>query len=497
MKFAKILSLILCALMLVSVFVGCQDTGDDNPKNTSDEAVSDGDDSGNTPEMNRANEALAELKDKRYDFTDREFGMLIQTRSQEEYKVESGETGKLLSDAVFLRNATFEDTFGVAMNIEVVDGAAFMQALQSDVQTDGIYDVAINHTNMSLGYARAGLLYNFLDLENLNLDETWWDQGTKSFVISDKLFFMNGSFNYDDDNCTYVILFNKKIYDDHKSELPSDKTFYESVKDREWTLDYFHEVTQDISSENGDGTWDDLDTYGFVTTWEYGTTFFYGSGLHYIVCPEDENPYIDFGETSMEKATNLLDKVLKIYYTKNATYWPAGGSEALGLKAFTESRALFYGEVVSYIMDCDAKMTDPFGVLPVPKYDKTQETYYSWTHGISASMMVGKQVDDPEKVGALIEGFNIISEQQLRPVYYETVLFRKSLKDEDSRDMLDYIFKGRVYDLAMYYGEWGLTDAFKQCVNNNSPELGSKIGAVKTAAERNLKSLIKAFEKLK
>ncbi len=498
MKMIKLLCTLLAMLMILATASACVNDSDDPSQEGGSEAISDNESSGkDDPNATARDEALDNLLSKGYDFENShpEFTILATPRSTEEYKVDRGETGVPLNDAVFLRNSTFEETFKTSIVVEIVEDAAFRGVLDSDIKTDGYYDISIKHTGDGIPYAQSELLYNFLDLKNIDLDAAWWDQGTRSFQIADGLYFMNGSYNYDDDKTTYVLLFNKQMYNDRQEKF--EKTFYESVKDSEWTLDYFHEVTQGISTQVvADDIWDEKDSYGFVTTWEYGTTFFYGSGLHYIVCPEDGDPYVDFDQSSMEKATNVLEKILKIYYTNNATFWPAGGSEGLGLSAFTEGRALFYGEVVSNIMVCSAKMDQPFGVLPIPKYDKSQENYNTWTHGISCTMMVNRLVDDEERLGALIEGFNIISDECLKPVFYDTVLYRKSVNDEESRDMLDYIFNGRVYDLAMYT-DWKLVDAFKTCVNNNSMTLSSEIAGAKSVATRNLKTLVKALKNLK
>ena len=63
--------------------------------------------------------------------------------------------------------------------------------------------------------------------------------------------------------------------------------------------------------------------------------------------------------------------------------------------------------------------------------------------------------------------------------------------------MLDLIFAGRTYDLAMYMGNLGLTNVFKTCVNDNKNTLSSDFARVSKTAQRTLTNVIKNFEKLK
>lgn len=491
MKFAKIISLLLCVVMLASVFAGCANGDNEGDEGQSNSSATGGTEDGTKSEVDLA---IEEIEKNATDMSDQSFYILARDGIEESFYIES-DSSDPLDQGVFERNIAFQDAFGIEVQVKTLPDAEYADALSQDVRANKEFTLSFGHTDNAITYAQSGLLYNFLSMPHLNLKASWWDKGTASFNIADSVWFMNGSFNTDDDDCTYVLLFNKKLYNNYFAG--AEKTFYDVVNDKEWTLDYFNTVTQNVSTENGDGKWDENDTYGFVTTWEYGTTFFYGSGLNYVICEEGKDPYIAFEEGSMEKASQLLDKVLDIYYTNNATYWAPGGEEKLGLTAFTEGRALFYGEVVSYIQEANSTMTDDFGVLPIPKYDTAQENYITWTHGISSSMTIVNHVEDADKLGTLIEAFAVYSAKYVTPAYYDTVLQRKAIRDEESGPMLDLIFAGRTYDLAMYMGNLGLTNVFKTCVNDNKNTLSSDFARVSKTAQRTLTNVIKNFEKLK
>lgn len=492
MKVTRILSLLLCVLMIASVFVGCRDSNDGNSTDdTKDQSTNNGGNKPDEVEKTPLDNALERVNGYKGTVKpNKDFNIICYDGIEGHFFVEEMSSNNL-DKAVYDRNIAFADLFGVDVTAVSFPDADFQQTLSTDVKSDGQYTVAFGHTDNAIAYAINSLTYNFRDLD-IDYNQSWWDKGTYSFNIADGVWFMNGSFNYDDDNCTYVLLFNKKLYSDKFSG--AEKNFYDMVLAGDWTLDTFNTVIQNVSAENGDGTWDEKDTYGFVTTWEYGTTFFYASGLNYITCGEGKDPALAFDSSNMGKANDLLNKILTIYYVNNATYWAPGGSEKFGLDAFTDGRALFYGEVVSYIQTCSDKMSQEFGVLPIPKYNKEQKEHITWTHGISSSMTIVNKVTDREMTAKLIDAFAVLSEKYVRPEYYEKVLKRKAVKDEESGPMLDLIFNGRTYDIAMYYSDLGLVQAFKTCVNDNNAGFSSKYTSASKRAKTQLNSLVKRLK---
>ncbi len=253
---------------------------------------------------------------------------------------------------------------------------------------------------------------------------------------------------------------------------------YQTVRDWEWTLDYFNNVIQGISAENGDGKWDELDTYGFVTTWEYGNTFFLGSDIRYIINDATvDEPTLFLAEASnMEKALNVLELSQSIYHDNNASFMSPPGQEGLGLAAFKENRGLFYAEVAAYLATLNEGMDAEFGILPVPKYDKQQEFYRTWTHGSGSTFAVTSAIPDKDKetVGDLLTALAIMSHQTLKPAYYDITLTSRNVHDAESAEMLDLIFANRVYDLAFYFASnFGFYELFKSAVNDNSDSFTS------------------------
>ena len=394
----------------------------------------------------------------------------------------------VLETAVYDRNLALEETCKLTLNCIGVPTDQLSAAVKADVKAGlGEYDAVHHHMAQTAALAADGQLLSFTSLEHVDLSAPWWDEGTASFVISDKVYFMNSAINFSDERTTYVMMFNKQLAEG-KAIDP-----YAMVHNNEWTLDRFQGLITDVSYDlSGDGRYDENDVYGFVVTWETGNTFFYGSGLRYVVCEQGQDPYFAMDTGALNKASDLLDKVLGIYYTNNATYGYDSGNEKLGKACFQDGRALFYTEIVQYVVALGKQMEGDFGVLPIPKYDEQQKEYITWTNAICSTTSVTKAAKQTDRLGKTLEIMAILSYQRVTPAFYDTVLQRKSVRDEQSQDMLDIIFQNRCYDMSIYY-DLGFEPLFKNCVNKNKTNYTSAYAKQSSKAQRNLDKLITGF----
>lgn len=473
----KYLCLFLTALMLLSVLVGCANSSEgENDTVASIEGETD--------------EAALALNNISVDWNEEDFAALVREDFHYDEWYTENRT-EVLEDAVYQRNLAFEEFCNLKLNIVPVQTAEMNNQIKKDVQSGtGEFDLLQNHMVHTANLASDGNLISFTALDGIDLSASWWDQGTANFMISDRVYFMNSSITYSDEGTTYVMLFNKQFAKDE------DIDPYEMVYNNEWTLDNFQSLIKDVSFDSsGDQKMTEADTYGFVSTWETGSTFFFGAGMRYIVCEEGSDPYLALDATAMNKASDLLDKVLRIFYVNNSTYSSPPGKENLGKDVFVTGRGLFYSEVVMYIVSLGKEMETDFGVLPVPKYNEQQEDYITWTNGICSTSSISKAAKNLERLGPTLEALAIISQQRVTPAYYDTVLQRKSVRDEESQGMLDIIFKTRTYDLCMYYSNIGLEPLFKESVNSNKTNFASNYSKKEKSAKKTLDKLIAKFEK--
>ena len=498
-KTVKLLSLLLACLMLLSTFVAC---GESEESPVVDETK--GDEAATKQEIvteeeetvDVAADALAALGE--IDYGGEEFCVLHRDTFQNEIWGENkvvdkdGGADQVINDAVYERNVTLEELCKLSFNHLSMPAASMNSAIVNEASSSTGDFVLISHTTRdSASNATSGYLRDFVSEDGglgVDLNYPWWDSGTADFVLEGQVFFMNGAVNFYDDNVTYVLIFNKQLQAEFANTVPDP---YTTVLNWEWTLDYFNTVIQGVSSDDGDGKWDEKDTYGFLTTWEYGNTFFLGSDLRYVVTSETEAPTLFLDSSKMEKALDVLEKACAIYHDNNAAFMSPPGQEGLGYNAFKEGRGLFFGEVAQNLPALNREMDGDYGVLPVPKYDKAQEFYRTWTHdsGSSLSAISAIKPDDAEVVGQIIQAYAILSYQLVKPAYYDIMLASKSLRDPQSPVMLDLIFQNRVYDMAMYF-DLGFYELFKTAVNDNSGKFSSSYTSVSKRFDRQIDRIL-------
>ena len=475
----KFMCVFLAALMLLACLAGCADNGDNGEEQTSGEQV----------EGNVYREALNQIE---VDCGGNSFAIICRNdagNSQNEVLREEQSTDPL-ETAVYTRNLQLEEKCKIDYVVSPVGTGDVIGVIENDIKGGaGEYAIAFPDMVGAGTLAQRGYLRDFGDMPYIDLEAQWWDQGTAAMKIGGKVFWMNSDINFLAHDVTFLILFSKVLAE--KEGLPN---LYATVENQEWTLDLFSSYVKAVSQDaNGDGKYDNNDIYGLLGTSAMGSTMFYASGLKYIECPGDDDPYLCMDQTDLLRATDLLDDLLDLFYAGHSTYIVKAGDEAVAKVMFAQNQGLFYSEVASYIVNLK-DMSDDFGVLPVPKYDKKQENYVTWVHGISSTMVIPVGPQDAETNSKVIECMAILSGEHVIPTYYELVLKRKTIRDEESAGMLDIIFSNRVYDLVNYYSTLGLAGTFQGCVSRNNNSFASSYSKGQSKATKALGKLIKQFD---
>ncbi len=491
----KILTLLLATVMLLSTLVACSD-----PVDTPDGETTVGEDATEAVTEDPTKKALDDLGD--IDWGGEDFAVLYNAAFKNEVYGENGVvdteggSSQVINDAVYNRNSLFEDRCNLKWVTIEKEAGAMGTTIQNEASAPtGDFQFIDHRLGDSASLATSGYLYNLYDL-GMDLEGEWWDSGTAEFVLAGGVYFMSGSLNFGDDGVTYVLIFNKEMQRTYQNTVPNP---YETVRNWEWTLEYFNSVIQGISADNGDGKWDEKDTYGFINTWEYGNTFFIGSDLRYINNTGSDGEITLFltDKAQMEKALDVLELSQAIYHNNNASYMSPPGQEGLGQTAFKENRGLFYGEVVNHLTPLTQEMDGEFGILPVPKYDKAQEFYRTWTHASGSTFSVTSAIPEAkaETVGLILEAYAILSHQYLKPAYYDIMLTSRNVHDAESAEMMDLMFSNRIYEMSFYFNNFGFFELFKTATNDNSDNFSSKYSSASRGFDKKLKSVLRKLEK--
>ncbi len=305
---------------------------------------------------------------------------------------------------------------------------------------------------------------------------------------------MDGSFNIVDDDLTFVLMFNKELREQYQIANP-----YDTVRAGDWTLSYFNSIVSQLATENGDGTWDENDTYGFCTPDSIGNTFFYGAGLKYINNSRDmDTPELVLAD-KMEQALNVLAIARSIVQENNSTYVAPYGKTEMSRDVFVQGRSLFYCEVASYLRWLNATMEREYGVIPIPKYNKEQQHYTTWRASIGSTLSIPTSVarnkDSLEQFALVLETYAVLSQKLVRPAYYEIMLTTRNVQDVESSDMLDLIFLHRTYDMAMYFTSLGFLGLFDEAVRSTGNNFSSAYNAASKHFDRKIHTILHKLQK--
>ena len=281
----------------------------------------------------------------------------------------------------------------------------------------------------------------------LDLEKPWWDQRANvDLTIGNRLFFTVGDLFIMDNDATWLVIFNKKLIADLELENP-----YDLVRNNTWTFDRLLEMSRGVSQDlNGDGLMDRHDFYGNVSQGENMTAFYLASGERYVHKNAGDMP---FTEMDTERSNTVIEKIYELMYdnTVSYNYWDITTGEAevhtVTQRIFEEDRAVFKITALQLVIRM-RNMETNFGIIPMPRFDASQQNYYHYVHPIASALSVPVTNSNPERTGIILEALAAESRYTVREAYYDVSIEGKFLRDEESIEMLDMILATRVFDLG-------------------------------------------------
>lgn len=358
-------------------------------------------------------------------------------------------TGEIFNDTVYNRNLKIENQYDVKIN--AVYGASWDSTsgdLKKDV-TAGALRADVYFTHVISGVASMasdGLLREWNAVPYLDFGKPWWNQTIiKNLNIANTTFYIAGSMSIQE---PLVLLFNKTMRENLMLEDP-----YQLVRDGKWTIAKLSELAVAASRDlNGDGVFDkDNDQFGL----EYGIQWQSPSLMY--ACDEisvtlDAEGYPNV-ELDNQKKINAYEMIYDLLWGGEKTYCYVGNTTQtanvphIGI----ESNRVLFCQWNLFSCEKLRAVEVEYGILPLPKYDEAQEKYVSnsWTG------MYGLPVNISEEklglIGTVMEAMSALGYSEVIPVYYDVLLKEKVSRDEDSREMLDIILDGMVFDLGLNF----------------------------------------------
>ena len=415
------------------------------------------------------------------------------------FNISVTDSADIIKDLLYKRNLAIKERFNIEITYVPYTGNSwevFVPLVQSSVMAGSDdYDVVTDHQFAATPLTFNNTLLNLTDAPYIEPDAAWWATDyIDGFSYKDTMYWLTGPLDLSWINtrlCNYV---NLRLW----NNLFPDEDIYQIVDDGKWTLDalnaYATEAYQDL---NGNGAVDEGDQLGCSIGYDLAIErFVYGSGIRVTDYDEagelvlsmsvNPEPLINFWEKMYKIRSNPLYLLLEYRSDLDSTQ--------LEMQYFTNGNVLFgiscwLGMTSSYLRE----MEDDYGILPLPKYDESQENYVCAVVDHINLYALPTTVTENGRDAALVmleaaaaEGYNTIT-----PAYYENALKNKYIRDERSVEIINMLSEYPLCDFGAQYSDLGFVSTVRGFTKEN---VASKIASIEKSLKRNLKSLVRKLD---
>lgn len=406
------------------------------------------------------------------------------------------ETGSVMDEAIFQKNALMAEKYGVLFTADNTFGSAStaeQMMRRSDTAGENEYQLCILGGYTCSTLAIEGILYDIKELPNVDLSHTWWDQtAMRDLSIANSMFFTTGALSTAIDDFTFCVLFNKELF---KEKVTDGTNLYDLANQGKWTLDELIRISSLVSEDlNGDDIMDSRDLYGTIL-WddELLATIKAGGGK---IAKINDDGLIELTMYN-ERNDSIVNKFVTFGNSKYAINFQHMSGGVAWHDMFVQNQAIF---LMTMFNECHRfrNMETDYGIVPQPRFSDDQEWYSPIAPWHSAFICVPAVCNDVETVGAVIELLGYHSEQIITPAYYDKTLNGTYIRDNESKDMLDIIFDNRIYDVGHLYKISGLQESITNLLRNNNPTGLSKLySSYQRATSISIDKINKSIENLK
>ncbi|MBE6611072.1 MAG: hypothetical protein E7632_01155 [Ruminococcaceae bacterium] len=299
------------------------------------------------------------------------------------------------------------------------------------------------------------ILVDLNSVPTLDLSHSWWDQNAvEAYSLYGKQYAAVGDICYYSKTSLISYFFNQQMIIDNNLDNP-----YDLVREGKWTLEKLDQMVRDVSRDlNGNTEYDTDDQYGFMGERASMAYTLIGCGQRFS--DRDESGDIEI-VINTPRTVDVIERFLKLINDPSCSL-PVYKHEKnfdnvwvdLFLAKLKDNTALFFSNQL-YVALNMRDMEADFGILPLPKYDETQKDYYTTTSSWwSDNLIIPATNNELEMTGHVIEALGFYAQQYVTPAFVNETVISKTIRDEDSVEMINILYDSVIYDMAMIF-EWG------------------------------------------
>ena len=345
--------------------------------------------------------------------------------------------GDVVGDAVWARNESLKQKYNFIVEQQLVSNTYNEIQTLYDAQDD-VYDLVIYTPDKALAHATSGYLLNLYELMYIDASHVAWNLSVNNdFYFNEALYFSSNYFLLQDKEMTSALVFNDELVErisDVSSESITDMTL-----NGKWTLETFNELS--LLAQTSTSESDPQRLAVVCKSTESFASFFYGSGA---TLGNNVNGNIQLVLPS-SAITHKIDTIGKTLFSASAVQYPKTASEDMSA-VFAEKNSIFYATYIHTIKSqAMGNMSDHTYVLPFPKYDESQENYYSLVSPNTSSVFaIPYTVDDPDKIGFYLQAISEKSVNTTFDAYMDTMV--RHSHDDVEKQLLWLVLSSQKFD---------------------------------------------------
>lgn len=363
-------------------------------------------------------------------------------------------TGEVINDALYNRNAAVEKILNVNIEQTVVeDNHKLYDAVEEMINSgEDTYDIISGTISVDSSLIYDGFVHNLYSNginTYLNADNPWWAQHwIESAELDGKLYTITGAAALSLYRNAYAIFYNKTF-----GEELGREDLYEVVERGDWTIDYCTEVIAGIRRDiTGDGGCGEGDEFGMYIN-DYCDMFW--SAFDMNMLKKSDDGWFEVAVEDKDKIFTAFDKIFSLVHKNPSAYKVSDGwgfrisSDVFALgNTYITAIPLKHTESIHF-----RGMYDEYGIIPLPKFDKEQEDYYTYSGDQYTMFMIPRTARNPEMSGAVLEAMACESYNSVLPTYFDFALRGRYVEGSQEKRVLDKIIENIDVDSSWIYGE--------------------------------------------
>ena len=458
----KILAFILVAVMLATALVACA-KGDENNEVTTEQPTDSVTESEVTGPVEEKPFDATEMKEKN-EASDKVMNVLCWNSEHPEFEMLEEEVGgDSVNAALFERNHQTMRALGIAQIIwneqkgSNGNEASYLKYVETVAQNGDIpIDVVATYSRSAALLSQKGFLapVNFYK-NHIDLTHSWYPQAlTEEVNIGGNIYFLSGDVSTNLLFLTYGCIFNKDILVD----IGVDYNYlYDFVDEGKWTLDELFKLTGDYYYDaDGDGKKSAADAIGLRTNSLHVDAIYTGAGLKLAEIDNNattaDKLFIISPDYGSKKSIDLSDRLGDLFASNYAI-----DEDSCERNFAVQANSIMLISRIRDIREMFKEGVDEmdYGVLPLPKYDVSQEDYKCvaanpftiW--GIYAGNF---DLEAEECAAAFIEWSGYFAVHNTTDAIFE-YLFKGRYADEpDDATSFDIIRRTTSFEIGRIYG---------------------------------------------